>query len=382
MVTGTSISPNRDSNLVATTALIFSLAMGIQSILLPLLALAAGYSKADVGILTAMSAISQLITRLFSATAMRYLSDRILVAMSGVALALSGFLVAYSAFVVVFVIAELVQGIARGLFWSASVTHIVRQEGSSAGRMARVNFISSFGLLAGPTVAGYIAKFSLPTALVAAGLIALTVVPPSMMLKKELPFIREGSRVKREIWSRSEVRLGSWAGATAGSWRGILSSYIPVVLRSAGESYVLVGILVSVANGASILGSGLMGMLHRRSSIKIFAVGVACAAIGTGFIGVTAKSIVISGILLATGGVGAGLLQTLGPVIAAEGVSQSQKGDAIALAGSFRAGALFGAPLLMAALLGPLGLTEALLISGAILGSPILAARGILQRSN
>lgn len=381
MVRATSISPSRDSNLVAITALVFSLGMGVQSILLPLLALAAGYSKADVGILTAMSAITQLVARLSSPAAMRYLTDRALVAVSGVALALSGFLVALSSFVVVFIIAELVQGIARGLFWSASVTHIVRQEGSSAGRMARVNFISSFGLLAGPMVAGYIARFSLPTALLVSGTIALFVVVPSMMLKKELPFIREGSRVKREIWSQSEVRLGSWAGVTAGSWRGILNSYIPVVLRSAGESYVLVGVLVSIANGASILGAGLMGMLHRKSSTKIFALGVAGAAVGTGLIGFSARSIVISGLLLAAGGVGAGLLQTLGPVIAAAGVSQSQKGDAIALAGSFRAAALFGAPLLMAALLGPLGLTEALLISGGILGSPILAAKSVLQRS-
>ena len=275
--------------------------------------------------------------------------------------------------------AELIQGIARGLFWSSATTHVLRQEGPTVGLMATINFLSSFGLFAGPTVAGLIAKFSLSTALVVAGAIALTTVIPAVLLSKEPPFEKGAKKIKREIWGKSEVRLGSWAGMTAGSWRGILNSYVPVVLRSVGDSYFLVGVLVSMANGASILGTGLMGLLKRRSPIKVFALGVAMAAIGTGFVGITAKSIFISLVILVAGGIGAGLLQTLGPVIATGGVETHQKGDAVALAGSFRAGALLGAPLLMAALLGPIGLSNALLVSGAVLGLPILTARNELR---
>lgn len=374
-----STKPKREARLAAIAALAFSLAMGTQSVLLPLLALAAGYSKPDVGILTAISAIAQLFTRILSATAMRRFSDKTLVVLSGIVLAISSTSVALSSFVVVFVIAELIQGIARGLFWSSATTHVLRQEGPTVGLMATINFLSSFGLFAGPTVAGLIAKFSLSTALVVAGAIALTTVIPAVLLSKEPPFEKGAKKIKREIWGKSEVRLGSWAGMTAGSWRGILNSYVPVVLRSVGDSYFLVGVLVSMANGASILGTGLMGLLKRRSPIKVFALGVAMAAIGTGFVGITAKSIFISLVILVAGGVGAGLLQTLGPVIATGGVETHQKGDAVALAGSFRAGALLGAPLLMAALLGPIGLSAALLVSGAVLGLPILTARNELR---
>lgn len=374
-----STKPKREARLAAIAALAFSLAMGTQSVLLPLLALAAGYSKPDVGILTAISAIAQLFTRILSATAMRRFSDKTLVVLSGIVLAISSTSVALSSFVVVFVIAELIQGIARGLFWSSATTHVLRQEGPTVGLMATINFLSSFGLFAGPTVAGLIAKFSLSTALVVAGAIALTTVIPAVLLSKEPPFEKGAKKIKREIWGKSEVRLGSWAGMTAGSWRGILNSYVPVVLRSVGDSYFLVGVLVSMANGASILGTGLMGLLKRRSPIKVFALGVAMAAIGTGFVGITAKSIFISLVILVAGGIGAGLLQTLGPVIATGGVETHQKGDAVALAGSFRAGALLGAPLLMAALLGPIGLSAALLVSGAVLGLPILTARNELR---
>lgn len=374
-----STKPKREARLAAIAALAFSLAMGTQSVLLPLLALATGYSKPDVGILTAISAIAQLFTRILSATAMRRFSDKTLVVLSGIVLAISSTSVALSSFVVVFVIAELIQGIARGLFWSSATTHVLRQEGPTVGLMATINFLSSFGLFAGPTVAGLIAKFSLSTALVVAGAIALTTVIPAVLLSKEPPFEKGAKKIKREIWGKSEVRLGSWAGMTAGSWRGILNSYVPVVLRSVGDSYFLVGVLVSMANGASILGTGLMGLLKRRSPIKVFALGVAMAAIGTGFVGITAKSIFISLVILVAGGIGAGLLQTLGPVIATGGVETHQKGDAVALAGSFRAGALLGAPLLMAALLGPIGLSAALLVSGAVLGLPILTARNELR---
>jgi predicted MFS family arabinose efflux permease len=378
-VVDVSTKPKREARLAAIAALAFSLAMGTQSVLLPLLALAAGYSKPDVGILTAISAIAQLFTRILSATAMRRFSDKTLVVLSGIVLAVSSISVALSSFVVVFVIAELIQGIARGLFWSSATTHVLRQEGPTVGLMATINFLSSFGLFAGPTVAGLIAKFSLSTALVVAGVIALTTVIPAVLLSKEPPFEKGAKKIKREIWGKSEVRLGSWAGMTAGSWRGILNSYVPVVLRSVGDSYFLVGVLVSMANGASILGTGLMGLLKRRSPIKVFALGVAMAAIGTGFVGITAKSIFISLVILVAGGVGAGLLQTLGPVIATAGVETHQKGDAVALAGSFRAGALLGAPLLMAVLLGPIGLSAALLVSGAVLGLPILTARNKLR---
>ncbi|NNN19278.1 MAG: MFS transporter [Acidimicrobiaceae bacterium] len=382
MVGKTSNSVLRDNNVLSFTALVYSLSLGVQAVLLPLLALAAGYSKPDIGILTALSAVTQLVARMLSAAAMRHVSDKLLVAGACLAMAVSGFLVAWSAFVVVFVLAELIQGLARGVFWTAATTHVVRQTGPSVGRMAAVNFMSSCGLLAGPLLAGYIARFSLSTAFLIAGIIAILSAIPATTLVKELPFVKQGNRVRREIWNQREVRIGSWAGLTAGSWRGILNSYTPVVLKSVGESYFMVGLLVAIANAASIAGAGVMGLLNKRSPERVFAIGVLGAACGTALVGITARSVVLTVVLLAVGGVGAGLLQTLGPVLAANGVSLHQKGDAIAIAGSFRAGALLVAPFFTAMLLGTLGMSEALFLVGGVLGLPILAARGVFQRSS
>ena len=61
MLGNTQSSVLRDNNVLSFTALVYSISMGIQSVLLPLLALAAGYSKPDIGILTALSAVTQLV---------------------------------------------------------------------------------------------------------------------------------------------------------------------------------------------------------------------------------------------------------------------------------------------------------------------------------
>ncbi len=369
----------RDNNVLSLTALVYSLSMGIQAVLLPLLALAAGYSKPDIGILTALSAVTQLVSRMASAKAMRYVSDKLLVACACIGMAISGFLVAWSAFVVVFVISELIQGLARGVFWTAASTHVVRQDGPSVGRMAAVNFLSSAGLLVGPLLAGFLARYSLSTAFYCAGFVAVLAAIPAMTLRKEPPFSKEGPKMTRDIWNQREVRLGSWAGLTAGSWRGILNSYVPVVLKSVGESYFMVGLMVAIANSASVAGAGITGFLNKRSPVKVFALGVVGAAAGTALVGVTARSVIITVVLLAIGGIGAGLLQTLGPVLAAHGVSQQHKGDAIAVAGSFRAGALLIAPFFTAMLLNTLGMTGALFLVGGVLGLPVLAARDVLK---
>ncbi len=369
----------RDNKVLSFTAFVYSLSMGIQAVLLPLLALASGYSKPDIGILTALSAVTQLVSRMASAKAMRYVSDKLLVACACIAIAISGFLVAWSAFVVVFVISELTQGLARGVFWTATSTHVVRQDGPSVGRMAAVNFLSSAGLLVGPLLAGFMARYSLSTAFYVAGFIALLASIPAMTLIKEPPFSKEGPKMSRDIWKQREVRLGSWAGLTAGSWRGILNSYVPVVLKSVGESYFMVGIMVAIANSASVAGAGITGFLNKRSPVKVFAVGVVGAAAGTALVGFTARSVIITVVLLAIGGIGAGLLQTLGPVLAAHGVSLQHKGDAIAIAGSFRAGALLIAPFFTAMFLNTLGMTNALFLVGGVLGLPVLAARDVIK---
>ncbi len=141
---------SRDIVASATSGTIYALALGIASVALPLLALRAGYSAAEVGALTATSAISQLATRLVLGAVMRRWPDWTLIAGAALLLGVGNGIAALSASLVPFVIAQLLQGVSRACFWTGSQTHVVRGPSRAASALAAVNLSSSVGLLAGP----------------------------------------------------------------------------------------------------------------------------------------------------------------------------------------------------------------------------------------
>jgi hypothetical protein len=137
--------PSRDVVATAGGAVLFALSLGLATVALPLLAIAAGYSAIEIGILTALSALSQMSTRLVLGAIMRVLPEWTLVLAAGVLLAASNTFVAVSTAVVAFGLAQLLQGAARACFWTGSQTHVVRGDGPAVHGLAVVNLASSVG---------------------------------------------------------------------------------------------------------------------------------------------------------------------------------------------------------------------------------------------
>ena len=358
-------------------ATLFAFSIGMSSVALPLLALAAGYSAAGVGALTAVSAIAQMVTRMVLGVAMRRWPDRYLVTAAALLLAASHGLVALSAAAVPFVLAELVQGVARAAFWTGSQTHVVRGNGTSVGALAVVNFSSSIGLLGGPILAGVMSERTPVLALWVAAVIALLGVAPSLLLDRLPPFVPPTHRPPGRLWRRPGVSNGCWAGVTAGAWRGLLSSFIPVALAAARQSASTIGVLVTVANGASVIGPLLVARVSSAGAPWVFAAGTLAAGVGTGATALVADDVLLSAVALAVSGLGAGALQTLGPAMATDAVHPQERGDAIAVAGTFRAAALFAAPMGVVGLVGLVSLGSAMAIAGAALALPVLTVRSL-----
>jgi MFS family permease len=370
----------RDLTATALGAMVYSFALGITTVALPLLALHAGYSKAAVGFLTAASAASQTLARTGLGAVMRRVPDWVLVFAAGGFLTMSCSLVAISAAVVPFVCCEILQGAARACFWTGSQTHVVRGEGPSVGRLATVNFVSSIGLLLGPIAAGLTADYSLTTAMwVAAGVAGVGMLPP-MLLDRLPPFQRVREARRGFLWRRHGVDVGCFAGVTAGAWRGMLTSYVPVALQHAGESPSLIGGLVSIANGASILGAVLVARIRERRLPPSYAAATVAAGVGTALAAFSAEAAALEGVVLAVSGLGAGALQTLGPAIATDAVHPQERGDAIAAAGAFRAGAMFLSPLGVGAVLGLVALSPAMAVVGGLVTLPAFLARRTAPR--
>ena len=367
--------PSRDAAASNAGAVIFSFALGIATVAVPLLALRAGYSAAQIGAITAVSAVAQMATRMSLGPAMRRWPDWTLITAAGVLLAASSGLMALSSAVGPLVIANLLQGAARACFFTGTQTHVVRGPGRAVGALATMNFVGSLGLLAGPAVAGVLSEQTPVLALtVATGAAALGIIP-TFLLDRLPPFSPPADRPRGQIWRRPGVDIGCWAGVTAGSWRGLLSSFIPVALDSARHSSSTIGLLVTIANGAALAGAGIVGRVRERGTRWAFVVGTLAAGIGTALAVALADNVLLAALVLALSGLGAGALQTVGPAIATDSVHPEERGEAIAAAGTFRAAALFAAPLAVSGLVGFIALAPAMALVGAAMTVPALAIR-------
>ena len=371
--------PKRDTAAAAAGAVGFSFALGLSAVALPLLALAEGYSSVQIGVLTATSAVAQLVVRLVIGTLMRRYPDWVLVLLAAFLLASSTAIVAISATLVPFVLCELAQGAARGAFWTGSQTHVVRGSGSAVSALAKVNLSAAIGQLLGPLVAGLLAERSmLATLLLATGTGVLTCVPAAF-LDRLPPFAQVHDRPPGRLWTRPGVDAGCMAGVSAGAWRGLLGSYVPVALDAASQSASVIGALMSVANAASLAGAGAVARLRGPGTRRVFVAATLACGVSTALVAFASGSALLAAALLAVSGLGAGALQTVGPALATDAVHPDERGDAIAVAGTFRAGALFGSPLIVAGLLGAIALGPAMALVGAVIATPALMARHIAR---
>jgi MFS family permease len=372
-------APSRDVVASAAGAGVYSIALGVASVAMPLLALRAGYSAVEIGALTAASAVSQLGIRMVLGLAMRHWPDWTLVAGAGGLLALSSGLAAVSADPVPFVLAQLLQGVSRACFWTGSQTHVVRGPGRAAGALAKINLVSSIGLLIGPVAAGLLSEDSPALALAISAAVAVVGIVPALLLDRLPLFAPPADRPPGRLWRRPGVDVGCWAGMTAGAWRALLTSYVPVALDEARQSSARIGALVSAANGAQLIGTAISGWVPARWSGRVLTAGIVVTGVATALTTVVAGDLLLAGLVLVASGVAAGAVQVLGQAAAAEAVHPEERGEAIAVSGSFRAAALLVAPLAVAGLVGllPLGSAIALVGAGMTLPAMVLRRRAV-----
>lgn len=361
-----------DGHWVAGTNAGFSFALGAASVALPLQALVVGYSAVEVGLLTAVSAISQMVGRMLLGRVMRVVPDWLIVAAACVLLGVSCLVVVGSSAVVPFVVAQLLQGLARAAFWTGSQTHVVRGKQSSVTALASVNLVGNVGLLSGPVVAGLLIGVDARLALGVPAAFAFLAVLPAARLDRLPPFRKLSNRQPGHMWQRRGVWEGCYAGVTAGAWRGLLGSYVPLALVHAGHASLTVGVLVSIANTAAILGAWLVGRMEDESRMRdVLLLGTPVTGLALAAMGALAFSSVLAAVALTVSGIAAGGLQVLGPAIAADAVHPEERGEAIAATGTWRAASLFVAPLVTAGLVAVVPIGMAMVLTGAAIAVPV-----------
>jgi MFS family permease len=368
---------DRDTLAISTLAVLFASALGLSSVALPLRALDAGHGAGVIGLLVALSALVQIVTRSRLGVVMRRVSDSWLLGFGPVALAGTFVVVLVSPSVAALAVGWVLLALGRACFWTAGQTHSVRGKRSSLKSLATLNFFGSLGALTGPLLAGLLAESGIETALVTGAALSVAAILPALALERFPPFARAQAHGNGAMWRRPGVDAGCWSGATAGAWRGLMDGYVPVVLAEARHSSTTIGALVSVANATSVVGTVIIGRLRTSWTAPTYVISVLAAGLGLAVLGYVSGSVPIAALALGLSGLGAGVIQTLGPNLAATSVKEQERGDAMAAYGTVRTSAMFLAPLAVAGGIVVVPISLALLIVGASLALPSFAVRSL-----
>lgn len=351
----------------------FSVALGVGTVAIPLLALSTGYDAAAVGFLAAAAAASQLATRLALPRLLGRFDDRLLIAGSSLMMVTAFGILLSSTVIGVFLAAQVLQGAARAIFWTSSQTHAIRGHDRTVQRLVDLNMVGSAGTLVGPALGGSLAAIGLPFALTAAMVGAATAAAWSLGLRRFEPFDRHRSAGALRLLRREGVDLACWASVVGGGWWSMMGSFVPVLLVGAGVGPQGVGWLITASEAAGA--AALLLLRNVRAARVAIAVRVGALVVlgALAALALAPADPVLYALLLLTGGAGSGTVTTLSAAMASLAAGQHEQGDALALSGTFRAAALFTSPAAVGALVSVIGLSGALL--GLVAG---LAAPGLL----
>lgn len=343
---------------------LFSHGLGIGIVVVPLLALSVGYDAASVGFLVATAAGCQFLTRLALPALLGRFADRALAGAAALCLLGTFGLIALSTALPVFLLAQILQGIGRALFWTSTQTHAVRDTGRPVDRLVDMNLAGNLGTLTGPLVAGLLGAIDLRLALAAAVAVATTAAVLTLGLRRLPPFDRTASSGTLGLLRRPDVAASAWGCVVGGAWWGMLGSFVPVLLVGAGIGTLGVGGMVTTAEAAGFVSLLVLRRLpaeRLRDAVRLGGF-VVCAALVALALAPPLAALYVA--LLVVGGGASGAVTTLAPAQAASAAGPEEQGDALSLAGTFRAGALLGSPAGVGALVSFLPLAAGFLTLG------------------
>lgn len=362
------MTPPRHAAFIAAAT--YGVALGASTVVLPLLALEAGHSAERIGFFAGSGALAQLAARAFIVPLLRRFPDRMLIATSMMAL-LSSFVVVWgSRNMLAFVSAMSLEGISRAYFWTGMQTHVVHGQENVGSSLARVTLAGNVGLVVGPALAGACLDVSVALGLGLGVVCSVLAFVVSLRLTRWPPFNPPVDANRVRVWRRRPVVIGSVATCVAGSWRGLLGSYVPVALVAGSQTSASVGLAVTLGSAANTIAALVLVRWQPLRPARFIAVSCAAAGIGIGTLGVSAASAVAVVVCLVVSGYAAGLLQIAGSAIAAQGVHPEERADVLALTGMVRAGSIMLSPVTVAVMLPVMPVGAALALVGGLLTVP------------
>ncbi|KPQ29554.1 MAG: Nitrate/nitrite transporter [Marinobacter excellens HL-55] len=157
---------------------------------------------------------------------------------------------------------------------------------------------------------------------------------------------------------------------------GVYGSYLPVYLESLAISPLVIGVLVSLRAGVSMLirpfMANMIALAGGRENTVLFS--LATLAAGIALLGMS-EQVILMGLLAVLVGIGSGLTQPLSMVILAESVDRQKRAGALGMRLMANRAIHFLAPLMFGLLLQLGGFTLAFGISGLLIAAALVLTR-------
>jgi MFS family permease len=343
------------------------------TVLVPLAAERQGYSLAAIGALTALPGVMQLGLRLTGGVlADVWGSVQVMRACFAATTVAALPLLGPRPGVAAFVLAMLLNGVARGAFWPAAQTYASQAGHDAARDLSRLFSVTSVGSIAALVASGALAaRCGYPVAFGAAGAAGACCLLLSLRLTAAGGNgARRGLRAVLAPLPRLAARPAMvMAGvvAFAASTPNVLgSTFYPVVAVHLGFGTALATALTAVRNGGNIAGASvfpaLLRRLGHRRTVAVSLFGIAAALAATPLLRHPLPF--TAGLALA--GV-CGQLANLGYLwLATQESSPGERGSAIAVTGFWWAVAVLAVPALFGPLAQAAGLAAAFVAAGLL----------------
>ena len=352
---------------------IYSVAMQMAILLVPLYALSLNYPPLKLAFLVSLPAVLQIIIRMLGGAITNSLGEKNILKISFLCITFAGVVFVFSNTLATLYFAQLLLSTSRGLFWSTAQTYLSKLP-ESEGRLNRIfglfEGITAVGAIVGLILAGYLSQwFGTSNAfisLIAIGLISffLTGALPDLPGSEESKSISVGLKSIRDVALHRPLYLACLCAFTAAIPLSLVGTFYPVYLSGLGIQEGMIGLIISVKAAGTVTAGFLVARLFDRVNASVPYM-ISFLLIGFSLIitQMLSAPLFLAAIVIFTG-LGSGMSSILYQSLTTKYSTVENRGSAMAFTTNFWSLSHLTIPVIFGAIAQQKGLSASFLIAG------------------
>ena len=352
----------------------YGLGVGMLMVLIPLYVIDLGFDLAALGLVVSSAGVFLVLLRLAGGAVSDRFGERVVLGFSFVALVVCALIFVVSSTLLPLILAQLINGASRSVYWSAGQSYTSRSaEGHAGLTMGRLLSAESGGTILGSVLAGSLAQlagfdvaFMAAAAANGAGIVATVAMPPLPRVG-QVRSIRSTLAPAGRMMVQRSLRLGHFTALMAAAYAALLGSLYLAFFKEAGYGDATVGLLRSVGGiGVVVVAYPFGAILARLGAQRVAVAGFAITGAVTALTALVGSSPAAAVLLVAVGGMAFGGMRALYPAIAAANSPERERALSLAVVGLYWAAGMLVVPYVFGLLGDGIGIEGAMYAFGAV----------------